>query len=63
MSKVKMLREQQNLTQEELAKKAKISRKTLSELEIGRGNQTRDVYVKLAAALNVEVKELFEKTA
>ncbi|OGJ37178.1 MAG: hypothetical protein A2383_03095 [Candidatus Pacebacteria bacterium RIFOXYB1_FULL_39_46] len=51
-------RKSRKITQEKLAKKAKINRTTLSEIETGQRNATLDVMMRLAAALdmNLEIK-------
>lgn len=55
------LRVQRDLTQEELAKRAKITRSHLSLLEAGhRKNPSLDVLKRLARALGVPVGELLE---
>ena len=56
---IRQLRERKNLTQEELAKKAGITRSHLSLLEAGhRRNPSLDVLKRLARALGVPVTEL-----
>ncbi len=55
------LRERRDMTQEELAKRAKITRSHLSLLEGGhRKNPSIDILKKLARALGVPVTELLE---
>ncbi len=55
------LRQERNLTQEELAKKAKTTRSHLSLLEAGhRKNPSLDVLKRLAKALGVPVAKLLE---
>jgi transcriptional regulator with XRE-family HTH domain len=55
------LREERKLTQEELAKRAQITRSHLSLLELGRRkNPSLNVLKRLAAALDVPVGELLE---
>lgn len=59
-NKVKDFREEQNLTQEELAKKSGVSRNTISGLETGTNiNVTYEVMEKIAKALNQKVAVLF----
>ena len=58
---IRELRERKNLTQEELAKRAKVTRSHLSLLEAGhRKNPSLDVLKRLAKALGVPVAELLE---
>ena len=58
---LRQLRTQKHLTQEELAKKARITRSHLSLLEAGhRKNPSLDVLKRLARALGVPVGELLE---
>ena len=58
---LKELRERNRLTQEQLAKRAKITRSHLSLLEAGhRKNPSLEVLKRLARALNVPVGELLE---
>jgi putative transcriptional regulator len=52
-------RKQLGLTQEELAKKAEISRAYLSNLESGKYTPSLEVAHKLASLLNMSVDELF----
>jgi DNA-binding XRE family transcriptional regulator len=61
MKKIKTLREQRGLTQEELARRARISPVTLIYLEqdgYKRGTPTIGTLQKIAAALDVKVPEL-----
>jgi transcriptional regulator with XRE-family HTH domain len=58
---LRKLREERNMTQEELAKLAKVTRSHLSLLEAGhRTNPSLDVLKRLARALGVSVTELLE---
>ncbi len=57
---VKQLRETQNLTQAQLAKKAGIPRATLSLLESGTANPTLAVVLRVGNALDVRLEELLE---
>jgi putative transcriptional regulator len=54
------LREDRKLTQEELAKRAKITRSHLSLLEAGHHEPSLDVLKRLARALGEPVTELLE---
>jgi transcriptional regulator with XRE-family HTH domain len=58
---LRRLREARNMTQEELAKRAKVTRSHLSLLEAGhRKNPSLEVLKRLARALGVPVGELLE---
>ena len=58
---IRELREQRNLTQEELAKRAKVTRSHLSLLEAGhRKNPSLDILKRLARTLGVPVTDLLE---
>ncbi|MBQ7411262.1 MAG: helix-turn-helix transcriptional regulator [Clostridia bacterium] len=59
---LKYYREAKNLTQEELSKKAEVSRNTISLIETGANtNITYNVMEKLAKALDMTVEEIFFK--
>lgn len=58
--KLKYLRKQKCLTQDELAADSDISRSTIAMIESKRRDVTLDKIEKIAQALNVEPKELFE---
>lgn len=58
--KIKECREEIGISQEELAKRAKISRTTLSGLESGTlKTTTTDTLLKIARALNKKVSDIF----
>lgn len=58
--KIKECREEIGISQEELAKRAKISRTTLSGLESGTiKTTTTDTLLKIAKALNRKVTDIF----
>ena len=58
--RIKELREAKGISQEALAKKSKVSRAIISELESGRDKiTTTDTLAKLAKALEVEVGDIF----
>ena len=58
---IRELREREGLTQEELAKRAKITRSHLALLEAGhRKNPSLDILRRVARALGVPVGELLE---
>ena len=58
--RIKELRRNLGLSQEELAEKAEISSRYLSRVEMGQQFPSIDTLVKLAKALNVELKDFFE---
>jgi len=61
MVRLKEIRLTQNLSQQELAKKAGVGQSTIHYIESGVKSPTFKVLEKLAAALGVSVAELIEK--
>lgn len=60
LKKIKFYREQQKLSQDQLAKKSGVSRVTISLLENGRQTiTTNSTLLKLAKALKIEVGNFF----
>ncbi len=57
--KIKRLRKQRNLTQEQLAEMIDIAPKNLSKIEVGANFVTAETLEKLLIALNVTTEELF----
>lgn len=57
--KIRQLRKLRELTQEQLGEKAGISYKFIGEVERGTVNPSLDSLIKIAQALNTDVKELF----
>jgi transcriptional regulator with XRE-family HTH domain len=57
---VKELRVSTNMSQTDLADKAKVRQPLISKMERGRGNPTLDSIVKIARALGVTVIELLD---
>lgn len=53
------IRARNNLTQEQLAERIGYSTNHISKLELARTNPSFDLIVKIANALNIEEKELF----
>jgi len=58
--RIKELRTGRKLSQEQLAEKAGISSKYLSRIEMGQHFPSIDILIKLAKALNVELRDFFE---
>ena len=58
--KIRELRLSSNMSQENLADKAKTRRALISEIERGEANATLDSIVSIAMALGVNLAELFE---
>ena len=56
---LKIARLKKNLTQDELCKFANIGRTTLSKLENGEGNPSRNLMLKLSEILNTTPEYLF----
>jgi len=58
--RIKELRKNCGLSQEELAEKAEVSSKYISRIEMGQSFPSIETLAKLADALNVELKDFFE---
>lgn len=58
-SRIRVLRRQQNLTQEALAEKAHINAAYLGAAERGQANPTIDILASIAYALDVDLSALF----
>lgn len=58
--KIRDLREERDLTQEELAHKAKMNVSYLAKIENGYVNTTVRYLIKIAKGLKVKVRDLFE---
>lgn len=59
-NKLKETREEQGLSQEELAEKSKVSRTTISELETEKKEVTTNITLeKIASALGLKVSDIF----
>jgi len=57
--KIRILREQRNLTQEELSERAQISYKFLGEIERGLKNSSIKILGQIADAMGISLAELF----
>ena len=58
-NKLKETREEQGMSQEELAEKSKVSRTTISELETEKKVTTNITLEKIASALGKKVSDIF----
>ncbi|PWR70222.1 helix-turn-helix transcriptional regulator [Methanospirillum stamsii] len=56
---IRIFRAIHNLTQEELARKISVTRKTVNSIEGGKYNPSIDVAYKMAKLFNVTIEELF----
>lgn len=56
---LRRIREEQGLTQEQLAARAEAKQATISQIESGKTGFTRDSVLRLARALGVDIEELF----
>lgn len=59
-TRIKFLREKANLTQEQLADKAQISLDFLGKIEVSINKPGLRSLLKIASALNIKVKDLFD---
>ena len=58
--RIKEFREQQGITQQDLAEKADVSRSIISELETGKRTVTKtDTLFRIAKALNIPFRDIF----
>ena len=58
--KVNAFRKSKSLSQENIAEKSGLNRPYISAIEQGKRNVSLEVIKKLAEALEIEIKELFE---
>ena len=58
-NKIRQLREQNDLTQEELAEKVSVSRQTIISLESGRYNPSIYLAHKIAGVFNLTIENVF----
>lgn len=58
--RIRVLRKQRNLSQEQLAEKVGMSSKYLGEIERGQVNFTVDIAERISEALDIELTELFD---
>ncbi|MGO4936506.1 helix-turn-helix transcriptional regulator [Fundicoccus sp. Sow4_H7] len=59
-NKIKELRKQKKLTQEELAKQLSVTRQTIIAVENNKYNPTLELAMKMARFLETTVEDLFE---
>lgn len=57
--RIRKLRQIKNWTQQQLGEQADISYKYIGDIERGKENPSVNVLIKIAAALNIEIIELF----
>lgn len=60
-NRIRELRKEKNISQEDLASKAKLHRTYLSSVKRGLKNVSVENIEKIALALEVEIKDLFKK--
>ncbi len=58
--RIKEIRKVRRMTQEDIAKKLEINAKSFCRLETGKRSPSLDTIEKIACALSVEIKDLFE---
>ena len=58
-NKIKLLREHNNLTQQDLAEKVSVSRQTIISLESGRYNPSIFLAYKIAGVFNLTIEDVF----
>lgn len=58
--RLKEIRQEQSLTQEELAHKAGLNRTYIGDIERGEKNLTLESMDKLATALGIKIRDLFD---
>lgn len=59
-ARIKYLREERNLTQEELAEKANLDRSYITKIENGHINTTVRYLIEIAHILKIKVKDLLD---
>lgn len=59
-NKLQELRHQNNFTQQELAEKVKVTRRTIISLENGRYNPSLELAFKLSILFKVPIEEIFQ---
>ena len=59
-ARIKELRKTRNLTQEQLSERVDLATRFISLIEVGRSSPSLETMEKIAIALDVEIKDLFE---
>ncbi len=59
-ARIKELRKRRGLSQEQLSEKIGIDPKHLSRIKVGKSYPSMNTLDKIAAAMNIEIKDLFE---
>lgn len=59
--RISQLRGQKGLSQRQFAMQLELDRATLNQIESGTGNPTFETLVRIAAGLDVQVEDLFER--
>jgi transcriptional regulator with XRE-family HTH domain len=57
---LKQIRQEKNITQENLAFDCNVDRVTITRIESAKQNPTLDLLISLSKALNIPLKELFD---
>ncbi|EMF0416406.1 helix-turn-helix transcriptional regulator [Enterococcus faecium] len=58
-NKIREIRKERKLTQDELAKKINVSRQTINAIENDRYNPTLELAIELSLELEISIEELF----
>jgi putative transcriptional regulator len=59
LNRIKQLREQQNMSARDLAKKARVSKSTINNLENGLSVPSQITLLKISKALNKDARQVF----
>lgn len=59
-NQLKKFREEEGLTQEELAKEMDVSRQTINAIETGKYNPSLELVLELSSFFDTEVKQIFQ---
>ncbi|MFC1625980.1 helix-turn-helix transcriptional regulator [Patescibacteria group bacterium] len=59
-NKLKVLRAENNMTQEELANKLKVTRQTIISIEVGKYTPSLPLAFKIANLFNKRIEDIFE---
>ncbi|MCK9306491.1 MAG: helix-turn-helix transcriptional regulator [Methanoculleus sp.] len=58
-NKIKVFRAMHDMTQEDLARRVKVTRRTINSIERGKYNPSIEVAYKIAKTFNVTIEEVF----